>query len=201
MSRDPIAERTAEILRVTKGDVRVQTLADAEREEWAREQAQQQHDASTRRATARAAKLRLRAEREAAIAGLSAKAGVSPEVAAEALKRHRATERSEEVKRAEAVLAGRDAGLSPPESAVPASGWSPPGIGDFPGLYRTCIASLRADHQPLSWESAAAWMQENADPPRRLRRGGTDDYADLHAKTVAGWAKRAGLPHPREYHP
>lgn len=85
-----------------------------------------------------------------------------------------------------------------PEAAVAVPGWSPAGIADFPGLYRDCIASHRKDHQPLTWESMAAWIQESVDPPRR-RRPGSDEYSDLHAKTVEGWARQAGLPHPKNF--
>jgi hypothetical protein len=86
-----------------------------------------------------------------------------------------------------------------PESTEPEPvGWSPPGIADLAGAYRECITSLVASHSPLTWESVAAWLQETYDLPRR-RRQGTNDYADLHAKTVAGWARRAGLPHPRRF--
>lgn len=84
----------------------------------------------------------------------------------------------------------------PPEPAAPA--WSPPGVPDFAGAYRECIAGLVRDHAPLTWESLAVRLQDTYDTPRR-KRPGTNEYADLHAKTVAGWAERAGLPHPREF--
>ncbi len=82
------------------------------------------------------------------------------------------------------------------EVSAPPSAWSPPGIPDFAGAYRECIAALVVSHAPLTWDSVAAWLQETYDPPRRLRRG-SGQYADLHPKTVARWARRAQLPHPR----
>ena len=87
-------------------------------------------------------------------------------------------------------------GVKPAEASPTSPTWSPPGIPDFAGAYRECVAALVTAHAPLTWESVASWLQETYDPPRRRRRG-SDEYADLHAKTVAGWAERAGLPHPR----
>jgi hypothetical protein len=88
-----------------------------------------------------------------------------------------------------------------PKRWAPApSPWSPPGLPGFAAAYRQCVAALIADHSPLTWESVAAWLQEHYDTPRRRRRGRTG-YADLHAKTVAGWARRACLSHPREFRP
>lgn len=42
MTRDPIAERTAQILALTKNMPRVRALTDSERDTWAREQAERE---------------------------------------------------------------------------------------------------------------------------------------------------------------
>lgn len=88
---------------------------------------------------------------------------------------------------------GRTRGQAPA-----AEGWSPASLPGFADVYRKCVAALTAKHLPLTWESVAVWLGEEYDLPRRRRHGG---YADVHAKTIAGWARRAGLPHPSRLQP
>lgn len=96
---------------------------------------------------------------------------------------------------ADAPTAG-EAGAAAGGAAAPLVPWSPKAFPNLHEAYSECLVALRKSHQPMTWESVAGWLQENYDLPRRQRPSG--GYADVHAKTVAGWARKAGLPAPWE---
>lgn len=82
-------------------------------------------------------------------------------------------------------------------AADPGRDWSPNSLPNFAEAYRECIAALTTAHRALTWDAVAVWLQDKYEPPLRLDKN--DIPRDLHPKTVAEWAKRAGLPHPKEY--
>ena len=109
MSGDPIAELTTEVLWRAKNDPRAKAMTEAERLAWARAGAESEYGMAQRKAANRAERDRQRAERHAAIADLSAKAGISLADAAEAIRRRKKAERLEGIARAEVLLADESA--------------------------------------------------------------------------------------------
>lgn len=118
MSADRIAERANVILARSRGLPRIDALSEADRSAWARVAAESELAAEAASANRRAEPARRRTAHAAAVADLSAKAGVTPAIAEEAIKRRRRADRLEAIERAERALTG---GTAPRERRGPSS--------------------------------------------------------------------------------